>query len=55
MMLGEVIAEWGSDGTIIDRVALLTTWVISWVQNIVALREAAWCSETNMNFWFWFY
>lgn len=51
MMLTKVITEWGIDGTIINRVALLTTWVMSSVQNVVTLREVVWCSETNTNFW----
>lgn len=29
------------DGTIINRVALLTTWVMSSIQKVVTLRQAA--------------
>lgn len=52
MMLSKVTTEWGIDGTIINRVALLTTWLISLVQKAVTLREVVWCSETDTNFWF---
>ena len=37
MMLSKVITESGIDGTIINRVALLTTWVMNSVQNVVTL------------------
>jgi len=49
MVLSEVTTNWGSDGTIINRVALLT-WVMSSIQNVVTLRKTAWYSETNISF-----
>ena len=47
MMLSKVTTEWGIDGTIINRVAILTTWVMSSVQKVVTLREVVSLHQTT--------